>query len=188
MKKAILIIPAALILVMFSMTAVSQNMTVNNNVSMGRDEFLPFFCTNLTMNVTNQTAQITAAQVSIPANTIGSNGVIRATFIVGFPNPSGSNRRVKVVFGGTELKSYLFSTTSISGFVAQINIANRNNPASQVTVGGTSTISYGAPNAGVTTSTVDTTSAQTLAIAFTNQSGADSCNLESFNVEILKKN
>lgn len=168
--------------------AVSQNLTVNNQIGYGKDAYLMSFTTNVTCNITNSTADNNPITFSIPGNTLGSNGFLRATVIAGYPNATANNKIIKFKLGGTVFKSFTTSGILNSGMVMQVTIANRNNPASQISVAGNAAASYGTINSQPGTGSVDTTTAQNFQIGVSNQSTTDSVNIESVNLEIYRRN
>lgn len=122
---------------------------------------------------TGSTAEQTLATVTIPAGSIGPNGVLRISATVS--NTSSANAKTyKVKLSSTAF--FTFALTLTAGDSFEVLIANRNSASSQVS-GGTGVSATGA----IATATADVT----LTITGTLASAAETLRLESYLVELL---
>jgi len=60
----------------------AQNLTVQGSVSAGNDRWRPLYSSGAAVNLTNSSAGLVAASFTVPANSMGSNGILRATYIL----------------------------------------------------------------------------------------------------------
>lgn len=176
---AAVLIAAALV----SQNAFAQNLKVNDTLAYGQRSKNPFFVQNTLVNVTNTSVKTVVASVVIPGGTMGSNGVIRVTFI-GDADANNANSKFFILdFGGSTFKQANLSGNKSIG--AQWYIVNRNDPASNVSTTLTAAASYGLATAMPQTRTVNTAVDQTLTLSITNVVSTDSMNLQSFEVSII---
>lgn len=132
---------------------------------------------------TGNTTETTLATISVPANSMGANGILRITTLFGYSGGAGTwTPRIK--FNGTTFfESAAFATTILlARQIAQI--ANRNATNSQV---GTST---GMSNqlvgtVAVATSAHDTTTSLNITITGQLANAGDTVTLHSYLVELI---
>lgn len=139
--------------------------------------------------LTGTTAETTLATITIPANAMGPNGMVRVTTLWTSTGNNGT-KDPRVRFGGVSGAAYspqqhTASASTISQ-MAQTRIANRNATNSQVGhVSGAGVGGWGQSSA-VTTSAIDTTAAQDIVISGQLANAADSLTLQSYLVELLR--
>lgn len=124
------------------------------------------------------------ATCTIPSGTMGANGWIRVTAQWSFTN-NVNNKTGRARLGGASGTIYYQHLgNSTLAVVAMTTISNRGSPSSQ-TGNSFATSSAGATAANApTTSSVDTTAATTFVITCQKASSGDSCQLESYLVEL----
>ena len=137
-------------------------------------------------SVTGTYAETALATVTIPANAMGPNGMIRVSALWSCTNNANAKEFI-VRFGGAAGTKYL--DVIMSGYPGFIDIdriiANRNAANSQV--GKAANSSTGIAGAAAVTSSVDTTAATTLILAAANANLSDTTTLESYTVEIMHR-
>jgi hypothetical protein len=132
-------------------------------------------------SITGTTTETTLASVTIPANAMGANGIVRVT--TGWShNSSASSKTLRVKFGGTTFGSGNITTNATTR--DQRQIANRNATNSQI---GTATTLGGFASSGsaIVTSTVDSTANVTLAITGQLTNTSETITLEYYLVELI---
>lgn len=133
---------------------------------------------------TGATGAVTSVSIPIPANSLGRNGRLRATY--GFSaTSSGSNKIVASVFGSTTL----LSTTTASGTsaMAQSYIMNRDATNVQSTGGMASTTASGLGIANPTDGAEDTTAVKSVTFTLNAALATDNIILENYLIEILTR-
>lgn len=129
---------------------------------------------------TNETA---LATISVPANSMGPNGVLRVTIVMSMTNnANGKTGRVRL--GG--LAGTSFAAVALANFQSwrhQTQIQNRNATNSQIATTDLQ-VGFGASTAAVITGALDTTSSQDLVISGTLTNSGDTITLESYLVEL----
>jgi Protein of unknown function (DUF2793) len=133
---------------------------------------------------TGSTSEATLATIAIPAGAMGPNGLLRVTTVWSFTN-SANTKTLRVRLGGSGGTVYQAPalTTGDSTMIQRV-IQNRNSASSQVGPSSTINNSFGAQGGAVTTSTVDTASAQDLVITGQLALGTETLRLESYLVEL----
>lgn len=134
----------------------------------------------------SETGQDELVEVTIPANSMGPNGRIRITALWSC-NESATYKQPRIYFSGGGGTMYGFGhlTTTAISFKQQVEIANRNDPASQIgghlgAQGGWST-----GDGAALTSTADTTEDTTVSFQANLEDGADTLTLQSYLVELF---
>lgn len=135
--------------------------------------------------LTGTTVETALATVSVPANAMGANGILRITPLVSNNNSAGT-KTTRVRFGGLAGTIYQSSaaTTTLSTRL-QCQIHNRNATNSQVGAS-TAITGFGVAAGAPVTSALDTTAAQDIVISGQLSNGADNMALEAYLIEILK--
>lgn len=138
-------------------------------------------------SVTGTTAETALASVTVPANAMGVNGILRVHTTWSYTN-SGNNKIVKVRFGGIGGKSYLNTTATTTATLKHVfQLANRGVANSQVagTYSAATAGIWGPTASALTTSAVDTSGETT--VVFTGQlaNTGETITLESYLVELL---
>lgn len=133
--------------------------------------------------LTGSTAETTLATVSIPANSMGTNGIVRVTAQYSYTNVAAGNWTPRIKFNGTAYYDNVNTSAGLSGrFQAQF--ANRNATNSQVgnAIG---QVNWSSSTTNIVTSAHDTTTS--LNLIFTGQlaSASDTMKLESYLVELI---
>lgn len=124
--------------------------------------------------------------LTIPAGSMGPNGVIRVTYIASHTN-SANNKIIRVRLGGLSGTIYMSDTvTTTSSTRASRMIHNRNSQASQISfpsgVGG-----FGPTGSALITGTVNTAVAQDLVITALLADVGETIAIEAYTVEVLYK-
>lgn len=125
---------------------------------------------------------ISAYTVSVPANSMGTNGAVRLEGLLGYNNTAGS-KAARLLFGGSYVSSVAGTTTTNTAFFG--GVANRGVANSQVQIssGG---MQYTGTTTGLTYLTKDTTSAQDMVVQMQLVSAAtDTLVLEKTNVTLI---
>lgn len=135
---------------------------------------------------TGTTAETALATVTVPANALGANGILRITSL--WSNNNNANTKTPRIrystITGTTYNA-ISPTTNLSHRL-QCQIANRNATNSQV--GATSAVTgFGQGAGAVATGAVDTTASSTIILSGQLANAGDTMAIESYIVEILKK-
>lgn len=133
--------------------------------------------------VTGTVAKTTLAAISIPAGSLGPNGVLRVTAL--WSTTSNANAKTigaEFASGGTILNAAAASTASIQ---TKTILRNRNALNSQVSMTPANTSGAGIDGNAVATFAVDFSVAQTLNFFGTLGNAADTITLEGYIVEVL---
>lgn len=133
---------------------------------------------------TGDTAKTSVASLTVPANSMGPNGILRITTLWSATN----NANAKTVFtdlGGTSFQQS--SVASVAEHSDMILIRNRNSVSSQVCTAATHGAGgIGLSSAAITTGVLNTGTDLTLTFYVQcNGSGSDTLALESYLVEVL---
>lgn len=133
-------------------------------------------------SVTGTATETTLATITLPANSMGANGIVRVITAWTHTN-SANNKTLRMKFGGT---SYLNSnvTTNATSRV-ETQISNRNATGSQVGHSPSATASFSSSGSAIVTSAVDTTASVTLLITGQLATTSETITLESYIVEVL---
>ncbi len=132
---------------------------------------------------TGSTAETTLATITVPANSMGPNGIVRLTVACSNNNSAGT-KTLRARFSGAAGTLYLnlAATTTIS-LRLQAQIANRNATNSQV--GGSNSVPFGTSGVAHATSAVDTTAATTIVITGQLSVSGDNITLQSYLAELI---
>lgn len=132
---------------------------------------------------TGSVSETALATISVPANSMGPNGVLRVTIVMSMTNnANGKTGRVRL--GG--LAGTSFAAVALANFQSwrhQTQIQNRNATNSQIATTDLQ-VGFGASTAAVITGTLDTTASQDLVISGTLTNSGDTITLESYLVEL----
>lgn len=133
---------------------------------------------------TGSTSAITAVSLTVPANTIGKNGVLRVEYGIN-ENGTGGNKTFAVNFGGTDCLTFVnTSQTSVTGVC---NVRNRGFTNSQV-MDGLAIRSSGSAAGGLTDAAIDTTAASTLSFILTTAVATDYLMLSDYWMSVSSLN
>lgn len=139
---------------------------------------------NTDLNTTVTTSEEDLISIPIPAGLIGANGQLVVTHFWQMTN-SANNKTMRVKLGGTAFFANV-QTVALIFLPPPTRIWNRNNQASQIAfaaANGNVTVSTGMA---VTTGTVDTAAATTLAISGQKATGAEALGLYAYSVELIR--
>jgi hypothetical protein len=134
---------------------------------------------------TGNTTETALRTVTIPANSIGPNGILKVTALYSF-TINANNKTPRIRLGGMSGSGLYSLAIASQGAVAILReVQNRNSASSQVFVPFGTTTSYGVIGAAAGTATQDTTT--DLDLVFTGQlaNSGDTITLESYTVEVL---
>jgi hypothetical protein len=128
------------------------------------------------------TTEDTLATISVPANAMGPNGMLRITTQWSCTS-NANNKTARIYFGGTKFtEPAAFTTGNSSALLTQIR--NRNATNSQIAhclVGS----GWGTVAGTVVSSAIDTTAAQNIVITGQKAVSGDTLKLEGYTIEIL---
>jgi len=129
------------------------------------------------------TAENTLATIAVPAGAMGPNGSLLITTLWSYTN-SANNKTLRINFGGTAYLSNVATTT----VAVQTLVMIRNRGVTNLQVGFTNATfsAIGTTTGTLTTSSVDTTSAQSLTITGQKASAGETLTLESYLVELIR--
>jgi hypothetical protein len=133
----------------------------------------------------NVTSEQTFVTVTVPANAMGANGMLRIWYAWNYTN-SANDKTLRVRFSGaagTQFHAYVATTSASDSAV--VTIQNRNATNSQT--GGPSTTAFGmgGGTTSMTTASVDTTAETTIVITGQKETGTETLTLERYIVEVL---
>lgn len=135
---------------------------------------------------TGGTTEQTLYSTTIPANTLGPNGVLRISVAFTMTNNANS-KKFKIKFGPGGSETTFFDSTPLGSLAnapdVSVGVMIRNRNATNAQVG---YVNQGFGPAVKTTGTVDTTAGSNLIITGQLTNGADTMAIESVTVEILK--
>lgn len=130
---------------------------------------------------TGTTSETTLATLTLPANIMGVNGVVRVMLLWSATN-NANNKTVRFKFGG----STFYAVAITTGVMCQaiVEVPNRNNASSQV---GAQSAFNGVGNGGaaVITAAVNTANAVTMLITGELANSADTITIEAYSLEVL---
>lgn len=129
---------------------------------------------------TGDTSETNLAVVTIPAFAMGKNGRLRVTATWSYPN-SANNKITRFRWGGSQ--AYASTLTTSTHQRAQIEIANRNDLAAQVSMLPGGLYGFGLSSSAVSTYTKDTTANVNLNISGALANSGETIVLESYIVE-----
>jgi hypothetical protein len=130
---------------------------------------------------TGSTAETTLATISIPANSMGTKGLVRVTTVCSFTGTAGI-KTLKYKFGGTIFFEVATLSTAL-GWRAQAEI--HNDGATNAQVAPPSQQNFGPQISAVYTMAIDTTAAVNLTITGQLGNSADTFDLAKYVVEII---
>lgn len=125
------------------------------------------------------------ATITVPANSMGANGMLRITTLWSFTN-SANLKTMRVRFGGASGTQYVLLSfnTALTASYSQILIGNRNATDSQVgPMAGSTSFSTNA-NSPITSS-VDTTAETSIVLSGQKASSGETITLEMYLVELI---
>jgi hypothetical protein len=143
---------------------------------------------NAAISLTGTTTETTLATYTLPANTLGANGILRITSFWSCNN-TANNHTARVRFGGTLGTVYLTDNLNsrLNGQgITHIRANNATN--SQKAFAGNNFVgsSFTSGTVAVTTSSVDTTSNVDVVISGQLANSGDNMTLEGYTIELLK--
>lgn len=128
---------------------------------------------------TGVTTAVTGPSVTVPANALGPNGVLRASHAWSFPG-NANNKTVAIAFGGTTIVSTTQTANlSLSGL---LTLANRGVANAQV---GGNSVTIGATGISVPNFAINTAVSQPLAMVGTMVVATDFIIMESLLIEVI---
>jgi len=131
---------------------------------------------------TGNTSESAEATITLPAGTLGANGILRITAVFSYTN-SANTKTFRFRLGGVSGTEFLNMTqTTSSGFMTQRLIQNRNSQSSQVGSPLAITNTWG-PGVTPPTGTIDTSSAQDIVISVQLANSGETATLESYVIE-----
>jgi hypothetical protein len=134
---------------------------------------------------TGDTAETVLATVTIPANCMGPNGVLRIRSSWSYPN-NANVKTIRARLGGLTGTTYFASAPTTTATYSDLrSISNRGATNSQVGSAPTASQIVASASA-LPTSAIDTTAATTLVFTAQCANAADTITLESYQVEVLK--
>lgn len=178
------------VILVASITGISQNLKVNDQLDYQRRSVAPSLFQNTSVNASNTLADTQLFTGTVSANSMGSNGCLRILFMgdCDVASVGGTNKLFLVKFGGNIISAYpIVSGDRFTS--AEVDIMNRNNPTSQISVpNNTTDIVWGATSRLPSTYSIDTTVDQQVSISSSNLNLTDSVNLRQVYITILKAN
>lgn len=139
-----------------------------------------------TTSVAATTSEETLAEVLIPANKIGKNGVLRVTSLLDVTG-SANNKRVRIYLGAALLHEVNLNAATVQADVNQLTIMNRDNVMEQVSAPKTTPpAGIGASTDTLVLSAVDTSVNQTLRITGEKDNAGDEIHLRGYVVEYAR--
>lgn len=135
------------------------------------------------VSVTGTTNETTLATITIPAGAIGPNGQVEMWIVYSTTNNANA-KTPRIKLGATAYYAPAITTaTTVQAFV---RIANRNSASSQVGMAASSPVGVGmAVGSAITTSAINTATAQDITITGQLGVGTDTMTLESYSVRII---
>lgn len=135
---------------------------------------------------TGDTAEFVFATITIPAGSLGVNGILRISTYWSYTN-SANAKTGRIRLGGAAGTQFLsVAHTTSAAFSDTRSIANRNALNSQVGIGAGTTVSGGTSTAAPTTSSVDTSLAQDLVLSGQLANSGETITLERYVVEVTE--
>lgn len=156
----------------------SNNMKIGNNLYVDGQALLPvFFTDHITHTVSGTTTETALATITIPANTLGRNGIIEINTLWSVSVNSANSKTARIRYSsitGTVYKTRDLANNQYMGTSAVI--MNRNATNSQIGASPSGAASFSFDFVGTTiliTSSVDTTAETTVVISGQLSSGAN---------------
>jgi hypothetical protein len=166
-------------------TGPAQANTVGlNYVYKNQGQWRVLATSNGTSSVTGTTSQTTLATVTVPANAMGKNGLLRVTSLWKYTE-SANNKTCRVNICGANYFEVFGSTTILETIQSQVTVQNQNSAASQVGFEGAQTFAYSSNN--YRTTTQDTTSSHNITFRGTLADTGETITLVSYLVEVCYK-
>lgn len=156
--------------------------TVYNNTYTSGQPFIPgsavlsSFVTTGPGAYTGVTTAQTALSFTIPANSMGANGQLWFSFLLGF-NGSTNNKTVTIKIGSTVIFSLVEATAATIAYQGDVYFQNQGATNANATQKGGAT---GASTVAQTFSTIDTTVNQTCTVNITDATATDWTSIDSF--------
>lgn len=138
------------------------------------------------MSVTGTSSETALATITVPAGSMGLNGIIRVTPLFSYTN-SANNKTLRVRLGGISGPAFLANTATTS-LLAQpiVMIRNRGVANSQVGFTAATFSSIATTTGSLATGSVDTSAATTLVISGELANTGETITLESYIVELIR--
>jgi|GEM_PF-2577904 len=135
-------------------------------------------------SVTGTTSETALATISVPANVMGTNGILRVTSQWSYTN-SANNKTLRTRLGGLSGTSFWGRVlTTSAGIRVQQEIQNQNSANSQIAFNAGSQ-SWDITSGAAATGSVDTTSTQSLVLTAQLANSAETITLERYLVELI---
>lgn len=157
------------------------NGTTQNAAALGLGSWQILGASAVATSATGTTSEITLATITIPANAMRPNGIVRITSQWDF-NTSGNNKTMRVKFNGSAIWD---STATSQGYVRnQTQFSNRNATNLQVASASNGVGGFGVVSGASVTTAFDTTTSLAVALTGTLGSTSDTLTLSSYVVEL----
>lgn len=180
---------AVISLIAFAANIYSQSVSVNDKLSYGNDRWRPFFVDPIQVINTNTTSEVALTNVLVPAGVMGSNGVMRITFLGAAQTVNGNGKFFMFKMNGTLIRKVGLSSGTAGFLMYQQSWLNRNDPASQISFPSTQQPSYsgfGSAANTLSTTTINTAITNMFTITTSNQLVTDSISKEFLMIEFLR--
>lgn len=138
-------------------------------------------------NDANDAVELTVVSVSVPANSIGANGIVVAEATWSYSRSTNA-KTVRIRFGGTQFRAdnLTLNTQTIrtAASIQNVNATNSQKGAADLVA---PAIGYGSYDAAIETGTVDTTANQTVTFTavWAGATSSENITLERYRVEVL---
>lgn len=132
---------------------------------------------------TGTTAETTIATITIPADRMGKNGILKITDHWAYTNTTANNKISRVRFGGSQAVSA--TVTANTQVRRQIEIGNQNSLSSQIVNVPGVTAGFGATNTAVTTLAIDTSADADITLTAQLADATDAMVLRGYTIELL---
>lgn len=163
----------------------SCSQTIAQDILVNRPATIRVWQSGIQVASSNITSEVVLATISIPANSMGLNGRIRVSTLWTYTN-SANTKTPRVRFGGAGGTIFQgISATTSASLTVMTQIANRGATNSQVGNASAFGNSFGASTGAVTTGAIDTTAAVDIVLSCQMAALAETCNLESYLVELI---
>lgn len=139
---------------------------------------------NAAVSAAADTNENTLATITVPANAMGTNGIVRVTCDWTFTG-SVNSKTWRVKFGGTSYQDNGTTSASVTSIRSWTEVRNVGATNSQKGSSYTLTIAGSVPATAPTTSAVDTTAAVTILITGTKGLAGETLRLDSYLVELI---
>lgn len=132
------------------------------------------------------TNEDTLATITVPANAMGANGMLRVTAMWAYTS-SANNKTLRIRYSGGSGTAFFQTTqTTNAGMSATILIANTNVTNAQIGYIDASSTTFGGAIVTRPTAAVDTTAATTVVITGTKASAGETMQLVGYCVELIR--